>query len=59
MVSDDDRQFVVDLGLLRRAPSGGLVIAKPNLSRSDCARSGGQCNGLVADQAGDSDLAHT
>jgi type II secretory pathway predicted ATPase ExeA len=27
--SDDDRQFLVDLGLVRRDPQGGLVIANP------------------------------
>jgi hypothetical protein len=26
---DDDRQFLVDLGLVRRDPAGGLVIANP------------------------------
>jgi hypothetical protein len=26
---DDDRQYLVDLGLLRREPNGGLVIANP------------------------------
>jgi hypothetical protein len=26
---DDDRQFLVDLGLVRRDPQGGLVIANP------------------------------
>ena len=26
---DDDRDFLVDLGLLRREDSGGLVIANP------------------------------
>jgi hypothetical protein len=28
-VPDDDRQFLVDLGLVRRDPQGGLVIANP------------------------------
>ncbi len=28
-VSADDRQFVIDLGLVRRSPDGGLVIANP------------------------------
>ncbi len=28
-VSDDDRQYLVDLGLLRREGAGGLVIANP------------------------------
>ncbi len=27
--SSDDRQFVVDLGLVRRSPEGGLVVANP------------------------------
>jgi type II secretory pathway predicted ATPase ExeA len=27
--SNDDRQYLVDLGLLRRDPSGGLIIANP------------------------------
>jgi len=29
LVSEDDRQYLVDLGLLRRANGGGLVIANP------------------------------
>jgi hypothetical protein len=28
-VPDDDRQLVVDLGLLRRPPEGGLLVANP------------------------------
>jgi hypothetical protein len=28
-IPEDDRQFAVDLGLLRRSPGGGLVIANP------------------------------
>jgi hypothetical protein len=28
-VPDDDRQFLVDLGLIRRDPQGGLVVANP------------------------------
>jgi hypothetical protein len=28
-ISEDDRQYVLDLGLLRRDPAGGLVIANP------------------------------
>jgi hypothetical protein len=28
-IPDDDRQFLVDLGLVRRDPEGGLVIANP------------------------------
>jgi hypothetical protein len=28
-VPPDDRQYLVDLGLVRRDPSGGLVIANP------------------------------
>jgi hypothetical protein len=28
-ISMDDRQFVIDLGLVRRDPAGGLVIANP------------------------------
>ncbi len=28
-VPSDDREFVIDLGLVRRAASGGLVIANP------------------------------
>jgi hypothetical protein len=28
-VPDDDRQYVIDLGLVRRDPAGGLVIANP------------------------------
>jgi hypothetical protein len=27
--SNDDRQYLVDLGLLKRSPAGGLVIANP------------------------------
>jgi hypothetical protein len=27
--SNEDRQYLVDLGLLRRDPSGGLVVANP------------------------------
>ena len=27
--SNDDRQYLIDLGLLRRDPNGGLVIANP------------------------------
>jgi hypothetical protein len=29
MTSNEDRQYLVDLGLLRRDPAGGLVIANP------------------------------
>jgi hypothetical protein len=27
--SNDDRQYLLDLGLLKRDPAGGLVIANP------------------------------
>ena len=29
IIPDDDRQYLVDLGLLRRDPAGGLVVANP------------------------------
>ncbi len=29
IVAEDDRQFLIDLGLLRRDPAGGLTIANP------------------------------
>lgn len=29
LTSNEDRQYLVDLGLLRRDPAGGLVVANP------------------------------
>jgi hypothetical protein len=29
LTANDDRQYLVDIGLLKRDPAGGLVIANP------------------------------